>query len=58
MDPRVLATSRGFRDTLDLERSCRAVDPVKIVTNSLFRKLINVRDAGEGDFTAGERLAL
>jgi hypothetical protein len=25
---------------------------------SLFQKLLNIRDAGEGDFTAGERLAL
>jgi len=32
--------------------------PMGEYTRQVFQKLLNIRDAGEGDFTAGERLAL
>jgi hypothetical protein len=35
-----------------------AGDGARSQQDSLFQKLINIRDAGEGDFTAGERPAL
>ncbi len=49
--------SRPLTHNFDIENRKRCGWPVDL-KNSLFQKLVDIRDAGEGDFTAGERPAL